>query len=108
MIRRRPLPVVSRLQAAVFGLVMAAAAAVLVVPLVPERNGLSEGDVASTTLVAARSVHYESEVLTERAREEAAASVSPVPQPPDPLIHEQKVAQVRALLSDIRAVLEDA
>ncbi len=108
MIRRRPLPVVSRLQAAVFGLVMAAAAAVLVVPLVPERNGLSEGDVASTTLVAARSVHYESEVLTERAREEAAASVSPVPQPPDPLIHEQKVAQVRALLGDIRAVLEDA
>lgn len=108
MIRRRPLPVVSRLQATAFGLVLAAAAALLIVPLVPESTGLSEGDVASTTLVAERSVHYESEVLTERAREEAAASVSPVPQPPDPVIHEQKVAQVLALIADIRAVLGDA
>jgi len=82
---------------------LAAAAGLLVVPLVPESQGVSEGDVASTTLVAERAVQYESQVVTELRREEAAASVTPVRQR-DPAVGEQKLQQLARVLADVRTV----
>lgn len=103
MIRRRPSPVVSRLQAALYGVMLAAAAALFVVPLVPSNQGAEVGDVASKTLSAERAVQYESVVQTEAAREEAARQAGEV-RLLDPSVRQRKVAFIQQLLNDIRIV----
>ncbi|MGE5596296.1 MAG: hypothetical protein ACM3S1_09700, partial [Hyphomicrobiales bacterium] len=104
MLRRRPAPVVTRIQATLFGLMLAAASALLVIPLVPATQQVHEGEVAATTLTAERDAEYESEALTQRARDEAAQKVQPVQLPPDPAIRDQKLDQVDQLLNDVRLI----
>lgn len=82
---------------------LAAAAALFVIPLVPSNQGAEAGDVASKTLSAERTVQYESVVQTELAREDAAKKAGEV-RLLDPSIRQRKVALVQQLLNDIRIV----
>jgi hypothetical protein len=104
MLRRRPLPVVSRTAAALFGLVMAAAALPLVVPLLPSGGGLHEGDRAPRTLEAVHGAQYESSALTEAARQEAARGVEDVFLPPEPTIRQQQGEKLTKLLEQVRVI----
>ena len=60
-----------------FGLAVAAALAVALFPWHPGGAKLREGEPSPFTLAAPRAVSYESGVLTERARDAAAAAVPP-------------------------------
>ena len=65
----------SRLTAVVLGLVVAAALTALLFPWYPGGTKLREGEATPFTLSAPRAISYESSVLTEEAREAAAAAV---------------------------------
>ncbi|MDZ7729131.1 MAG: HDIG domain-containing protein [Dehalococcoidia bacterium] len=104
MLRRRPQPVVSRYVAAAFALLIAIPAALLVVPIWPADDSLAVGDRAPRDLVARRDAQYESQVLTERAREEAAESVSPALLPIDPNIRTRQAELLEDAFAEIRTV----
>ena len=104
MLRRRPTPVVSRFIAALFALLVAIPAATLVVPLWPADESLQAGDRAPRDLVARRDAQYESQVLTERAREEAAAAVTPVLLAPDPAVRIEQQEALQDALEEVRTV----
>ncbi len=104
MLRRRPTPVVSRFIAALFALLVAIPAAALVVPLWPADESLQAGDRAPRDLVARRDAQYESQVLTERAREEAAAAVTPVLLAPDPAVRIEQQEALQDALEEVRTV----
>lgn len=104
MLRRRPTPVISRFLAALFALAIAVPAALLVVPLWPADESLQEGDRAPREFVARNDAQYESQVLTERAREDAAAAVSPVLLAPDPEVRTTQQAALETALAEIRTV----
>jgi putative nucleotidyltransferase with HDIG domain len=65
------------------------------------------GDVSSQDILAPESHAYESEILTEQKREEAAAAVSPQYNPPDTSIARNQVGQLRDALNYIHAVRSD-
>lgn len=104
MLRRLPDPVVSRTGAAMFGLVMALATMAFVVPILPGNDSPREGDRAPRTLVALRDAQYVSEVLTEAAREAAAAAVDPVTLPMDHSVLTQQLERVDGLFNDVAAI----
>lgn len=108
MLRRRPLPVVSRWMAALFALMVALPAALLVAPIWPADDDLSARDRAPRDLQARHDAQYESEILTERAREEAAADVSPVLLPIDPGVRDAEGERLGGLLDEVRTVRERA
>ena len=66
------------------------------------------GDVAATDILAPYSVQYPSEVLTERAREEAARAVGKVYDPLDPAIARRQIERLQATLRYIDAVRADS
>ncbi|NPA30830.1 MAG: HDIG domain-containing protein [Chloroflexi bacterium] len=65
------------------------------------------GDVAATDILAPYSVQYPSQVLTERAREEAARAVGKVYDPLDPAIARRQLERLQAALRYIDAVRND-
>jgi putative nucleotidyltransferase with HDIG domain len=104
MFRRRPAPIVSRTHAALFGLGLAVATLPLVVPFIPVRQALREGDRAPHTLEAAQDAQYESVALTRQAQDEAASRVADVPLPVDPNIRVQQAAALDKLLEAVRTI----
>ncbi|GAF99674.1 unnamed protein product, partial [marine sediment metagenome] len=68
-------PRISRGWATLFALALATALALALLPAFPRQLQVSAGDVASRNLRAPRDISYESQVLTEQRREEAAAAV---------------------------------
>ncbi len=104
MLRRRPAPVVSTSRAVIFGLLLALAVVPLVIPIIPGGQSLSQGDTAPRTLVAAHGAQYESDALTNVARDEAARTVADVPLPVDPSIRQQQVDKLNRLLDAIRTI----
>ena len=66
---------ISRAWAILFALALAAALVLALLPAFPRQLQISEGDVASRNLRAPRDISFESQVLTEQRREEAAAAV---------------------------------
>lgn len=104
MLRRRPTPVVSRPLAILFALLIAAPAALVSIPFWPSDDALQAGDRAPRDLVAARDAQFESQALTERKQEEAAAAVAPVLQPVDPTVRERQQQELSALLSEVQTV----
>jgi len=66
------------------------------------------GDVASQDILAPYSLTFESEVLTEQARQEAANAVNPVYLPTDPSIGRRQVERLRTVLYYITTVRQDA
>ena len=106
MLRRRPAPVVSRIGAALFGALIALAAASLAVPILPVDDDLAVGDRAPTTFLAAEDAQYESEVLTQAARDAAASAVEPVTLAPDPNIVQQQRAALEDLFGQVGGIRE--
>jgi len=106
MERRPSHPQVTRSSAALFGLIVAAATVALVVPLFRFRGDLEEGDVASRTFTAVHDAQFQSESLTEAAREEAARGVEEVALPIDQAVVNQQVARVQRYLDQVAAILE--
>lgn len=105
MIRRKPAPTVSRITAMAFALVLSAVTVVMVVPLFQFDSELKEGDIAPATFQAARDAQFESVVLTEAARQEAAASVEEVALPVDSTIRDQQAQRLDRYLSQVRAII---
>jgi len=79
------------------------AALILILPILPgERTvSLRAGDVSPQDVLAPRSVTYVSRILTQQARDQAAALVTPVYNPPDPLIARQQAETLQAALDYI-------
>lgn len=69
---------------------------------------LELGDVASQDILAPVSLSYQSEILTEERRAEAAASVAPQYSPPDTSIARDQVSQLRDALNYINTVRSDS
>lgn len=65
------------------------------------------GEVASQDILAPYSLNFESEVLTERARQEAARAVDPIYLPTDPSIGRRQVEKLRMVLYYIATVRQD-
>lgn len=65
------------------------------------------GEVATQDILAPYSLSFESEVLTERARQEAASAVEPVYLPTDPSIGRRQVERLRTVLNFITTVRQD-
>lgn len=102
-IRRTP-QVVSRLSAALFGLLMALGALALVVPLLPLSQDVHEGDIAPRTLSAPRTVTFESAAATRAARDLAATKVADVPLPLDQSIAANQATKLDRLLDQVRGL----
>lgn len=87
----------------------AGALAVLLYPADPDPGGvtLAVGDVAPQDILAPRSITYVSSVLTDRARNAAAAAVPDVYDPPDTRVARQQVANAREVLEYITTVRAD-
>ena len=66
------------------------------------------GDVASQDILAPYSLTYESEVLTEQARQEAADAVSPIYLPADPSIGRRQVERLRTILYFLSTIRQDS
>ena len=69
---------------------------------------LDLGDVSSQDILAPVSLSYQSEILTEQRREDAAAAVSPQYNQPDTSIARNQVGQLRDALNYIHVVRDDA
>jgi putative nucleotidyltransferase with HDIG domain len=88
---------------------VAFAALLLVLPILPgERTvSLRLNDVAAQNVIASRSVTYVSQILTRQARDQAAAQVAPVYDPPDPRIARQQAEILQSALAYIAGVRAD-
>lgn len=82
-------------------------ALVLPISLRPTPSLLDVGDVAFQDIRAPRSFSFESDVLTERARDEAEKSVTPIYLPADPAISRKQIEKLRDILSYINSVRLD-
>jgi cyclic-di-AMP phosphodiesterase PgpH len=82
------------------------AALVLILPILPgERTvSLRAGDVSPQDVLAPRAVTYVSRILTQQARDAAAAQVAPVYNPPDPLIARQQAETLQTAFTYITNV----
>ncbi len=65
------------------------------------------GDVASQDILAPYSLTFESEVLTDQARQEAANAVNPIYLPTDPSIGRRQVEQLRTILYYLTTIRQD-
>ncbi|MCK6564320.1 MAG: HDIG domain-containing protein [Dehalococcoidia bacterium] len=104
MFRRRPLPVVSRAAALLFGLAIALVSAPLLMPVFPFGDELKVGAAAPRTIEATESVTYASNALTAAARDQAAADVPGVFLPPDSAVSQQRASALKAFLEEVRAI----
>lgn len=66
---------------------------------------LREGDASPQDFLAPRDIQYESQVLTEEARQAAERAVEPVYAPPDPSVARQQMERLQTSLNYIDSVL---
>jgi putative nucleotidyltransferase with HDIG domain len=100
---KRGLRSLSAPQAAIFSLVLGVILALALLPVFPRQLETREGDTASRTWQAPRDFSFESQVLTEKQREQAAAAV------PDVLVfssdvQNQQMGKLEKLISDVESV----
>lgn len=103
----RPLSFVS---AAIFGIALAALLAVALFPIFPNRQTVRVDDIASRTVKSPRDVSFQSDFLTEQARQAAAEAVAPR-LAFDPGIRTEQLAAFDRLvrgISDARNLTDDA
>ena len=82
---RRPSQPLNRMGALIFSTALAAALALALLPVIPQSLQVDAGDIASRTWQAPRDFSFESAVLTEKERENAAQAV------PDVLVFSSEV-----------------
>jgi hypothetical protein len=84
-------------------------AAILILPLLTAgRIDLNAGEVASEDIRAPRSLTYDSDMLTNQARDDAEQNVSTQYDPLDPRVARQQIARVRQVANFVRAVRADS
>lgn len=93
-------------------ILVVASGVALIALLIPTSFGsaslsLDVGDVAPQDLRAPTAVTYQSQVLTEAMREQAAEAVNPIYSPPDASIARRQVDRLRSVLNFITSVRED-
>jgi len=103
---RRSQPL-GRVGAVIFSISLAAVLAVALLPVFPRSVQVHEGDIASRTWQAPRDFSFESAVLTEKAREQAAQVV------PDVLVfssdvRSEQMTKLNTLIGDIGRVRDSA
>lgn len=76
------------------------------IPIVPRGLGVDEGRVASRTIRAPKDISFISQALTERRQDEAADAV-PLVATFDPAVASAQQAELNAVLSRIRSVVEN-
>ena len=103
MLRSKPVPVVSSLGAAIFGIVIALGAALLVIPIFPESEDLVVGNIVKRDLVSQYDISYVSDKLTEAEEEKAAAAIEPATLPL-PSVKETQLFKLNTLLAGISAI----
>lgn len=84
------------------------AALVLPIALRPSAYPLQIGDVSSQDITAPGTLSYTSEILTEKARQDAAAAVSSVYLPADPSIPRTQIDNLHIALNFINSVRSDS
>ena len=99
----RPRGGISRAQALIFAAVLALALGLALFPAFPRQLKVREGDVASRTFRAPRDISFQSDVLTEKQREEAAAAV-PDSVVFDPSVRTEQLAKLEAVLGQVAGV----
>ncbi|HEY7801670.1 MAG TPA: HDIG domain-containing metalloprotein, partial [Dehalococcoidia bacterium] len=77
MIQRGKARPINLLTAVIFGAVLAAVIAIALFPIFPRQFNIHDGDITSRTLRSPRSVTFDSTVLTEQRRDQAASAVPP-------------------------------
>ena len=92
----------------VFSILLSALA--LLMPYSSRQNSLvlEIGDVAGQDVLAPRALSYESEVLSEQQREEAAQAVSPIYGSPDSTVAREQVESLQDALAFIQVVRQDS
>lgn len=80
---------------------------VLVVPLLSRGVNLEAGEVSPRTIRAPRQITYESQVRTERARQQAANSVARIYDPADPRVAQQQIRRAANVLAYIESIRHD-
>jgi putative nucleotidyltransferase with HDIG domain len=105
-VTREPARFMSLPRAAVFAVALAAALVLALIPLFPRQLQVREGDVASRDLTSPRDVGFESEALTERSREEAAAAVPDVLSF-DPTVNAQQTSRLDTAVARATQVRDD-
>ena len=83
------------------------ASLVLPISLRPTPSILKVGDVAFQDIRAPRDFSFESELLTEQARDEAEKGVTPIYLPADPSISRKQVEKLKNILSFINSDRQD-
>lgn len=82
----------------------------LIIPEIIDRSAfqMQVGDVTSQDILAPYSLTFTSNVLTEKAKQEASANVSAIYFPPDPSIGRYQIEKLRAVLYYISTVRQDS
>ncbi len=82
----------------------------LIIPEIIDRSAfqMQVGDVTSQDILAPYSLTFTSNVLTEKAKQEASANVSAIYFPPDPSIGRHQIEKLRAVLYYISTVRQDS
>ncbi len=98
-----------RVEASFWGLVFVVGASLVLALQIPpgEQVALSVGDVSPMDIRAPRQITYESRVLTEQARERAAAAVPDIFDPPEARVRREQVARAREVLDFMDSVRHD-
>lgn len=73
-----------------------------------DRIILNEGDVSDSDIRAPRETTYVSQILTEEAKDRAAAAVKDIYDPPDARVARQQVTKARQILDYVDSVRQDS
>ena len=101
------MPSLTSSQLLLFGLALAAGLLVALFPIFPRQVTVQQGDIASRTVRSPRDVTFVSDVLTERAREDAAAAVPEVTEL-DANVRSTQLATLTAASGSVTEVRENA
>jgi putative nucleotidyltransferase with HDIG domain len=98
------------LRAILSGLVFVlAVSSILIFEFLPvDRIILDEGDVSDSDIRAPHEITYVSQILTEEAKDRAAAAVKDIYDPPDARVARQQVTKVRQILDYMDSVRQDS
>ncbi|MFQ5856511.1 MAG: HD family phosphohydrolase [Anaerolineae bacterium] len=86
---------------------IAGVSVILALPLLSRGVNLEIGEVSPRTIRAPRQVTYDSEIRTERARQQAASAVSRVYEPADPKVTQQQIRRLASVLDYISTIRYD-